>query len=122
MPEETVLYTTNEIQRLFEDLAIPDGEQANEIEVSTELTVKVTFILYQSIDDETGKSVRTFQARLYHDDCNESEPVFPSVNYAAEIQDVNGGDINREIDFDEITGLLQINPDKALWQLEIEPD
>jgi hypothetical protein len=54
MPEETVLYTTNEIQRLFEGLAIPDGEQANEIEVSTELTVKVTFILYQSIDDETA--------------------------------------------------------------------
>jgi hypothetical protein len=45
-----------------------------------------------------------------------------TVNYAAEIQDVNGGDINRELDFDEITGLLQINPDKALWQLEIEPD
>jgi hypothetical protein len=66
-------------KRLFEGLAIPDGEQANEIEVSTELTIKVTFILYQSIDDETGKSVRTFQARLYHDDCNESEPVFPSV-------------------------------------------
>jgi hypothetical protein len=53
------------------------------------------------------------------------EPLIKSddtVNYAAEIQDVNGGDINRELDFDEITGLLQINPDKALWQLEIEPD
>ena len=123
MTEEPKLYTTKEIQELFENLALPkDPGDGNEIEATLELNVKATFLLYQYTDHETGKQRRSFAVRFYHADVNESEPEFPSENYAAEIKDVNGEGSERELDFDEIAGLLQIDPDKALWDLEIEPE
>lgn len=123
MAEEPKLYTTKEIEQLFERLAPPEDPQyGDEIEALVELNVKVTFLLYQSVDSETGKSRRSFTARFYHDDVNEHEPEFPSENYAAQIQDVNGDDPDRDIEFDEIVGLLKIDPDKPMWELAVEPE
>jgi hypothetical protein len=124
MAEEEKHYTTKELQHLFENLAMPtDPEDGNEIEATLELNIKATFILYQYSDQENGKSKRSFTVRFYHDDASDEDPAFPSSDYAAEIEDVTGADGHeREIGFDEIAGLLQIDPDKPLWNLEIEPE
>lgn len=123
MTEEQRLYTTNELEQLFEHMTFPDDpELGNEIEAAYEVTIKATFLLYQGGDKEHGRSKRSFAVRFYHDDSNDSDPAFPSTDYAAQIEDVNGETRDRELGFDEVAGILQLDPDKAVWNLEIEPD
>jgi hypothetical protein len=123
MAEEPRLYTTNELEQLFEHMKFPDDpELGNEIEAVYETTIKATFLLYQDGDKEHGRGKRSFAVRFYHDDSNDPDPVFPSFDYAAEIRDVSNENSERELGFDEIAGLLQLDPDKPVWALETEPD
>ena len=105
------LYSTNEIQKLIETMKVPASEdEGNELEAVVELPLKVTIVVYKS-----NENPLSITARFYHDETSD----FPSEMYSAEIEDAE--DSGRVLGLDELSGLLQIDPNSPLWELEIEP-
>lgn len=121
MSEERKKYTTAQISEIVNNLRLSDDpETANEVEVTAEITAKVTIVVYRNIDHENPDKPLRVDLHFYHEEDNNGDDC--DFNYLAPLKDVSGDKEIPVTDMDDVAFLFRIKPEDAVWEIECEPD